>query len=1126
MPKKNVIAIDYSGSTNRNKKYWQNVYAYVSKTNAEDTQFIFWDNRQNPEVVSREQALAKADKGIGYGGTNPGTFIQHLVSDKEGIILSIFTDGQVGSNEVDKCDRFLNNKDIKIKQLKVFFIGSKGDMNLSVSAPFMRAERIPDAGMDCEIKVNDEIITNETLKPTLSQIEKYWGKPELFLEQADSFLKELTLQNLGRNNQDMIFRNKLVELQKNLLQVVAENKKSGELKNKQDDLMLALFNKDEKSAMNGLKDLFENSTDETEKQIEDYFQKIFTLLDKKSDYSFDQLSSNRLTRAPEVKKVGVEEVEDIPTLEVKFECPITFEDDLPVLYIKNCYQNDTETSRQIKKYPPILQDISKQYQDYLISNPMAILENPELVSKIKKRFDQVIGLNTTVALCKNDQPLISLVTRESISSFISTSDEPSHQQATHYALADLFFGKKLCGVPELWLAVVYFIAKDTEHLNTENNFSHFLENFKNNLISQLKNNDTYMTLSGLSTHGPLLKVPVALALWYCVVSPKLENVPNRLRAIGTQHHLNLLDELDYPYDRKWTLHQLTIYKVFNWMYALNKAENTICLTDWIRCFYQNHLRLSDGTVCFLDGGPNKENLEALRVSFRKVEKIFTFKDFQDLQDLNLAIIDLKKADIHANLPEVEAILKEIKNKAPIVKNVEKIEEIISDEEFKKLALNDDLFKIKNLLQQTDLNKDLTTFDNSLMNARNDFLSHDFEKFNIHSARLNKIHSIRDIESLKKDIQEVEQVKNELLNNNLTSLNESIKKMLAFHASNVHQQFRASLNLSKIEKFVKNIMQFIADLDKLYGQVHDDKKPLILELNNKIKKSFGQHAKKFLVFLQRMRIVSEPLLNHQYDCDSSDFVESLLIKEVLELSKLIIENKNQSVGNIAIPLDLVDYNIPLLDASKNYNDKENTTKREIELCPLTFRPWSTVGNKNWQDLSEETFGPLSGQISVYNYFIRYVTEENKFPSKEEFIKWIAEKQAQRENDRKDTLPMHIATTVDNLFEGFTTAAHILFSDVCSNKAKDLFKNFEKGKISYEAKESLFRIEEMSIELFKEITERSRSKVNRVELESKYKTLELSTNDSKVINVSGFFTNRTNQAIESPPSDSFVMRFISK
>lgn len=40
---------------------------------------------------------------------------------------------------------------------------------------------------------------------------------------------------------------------------------------------------------------------------------------------------------------------------------------------------------------------------------------------------------------------------------------------------------------------------------------------------------------------------VALAVWYYVQSPKLDNTPSRLRTIVREHHLYLLDELEYLY---------------------------------------------------------------------------------------------------------------------------------------------------------------------------------------------------------------------------------------------------------------------------------------------------------------------------------------------------------------------------------------------------------------------------------------------------------------------------------------------------------------------------------------------------------------------------------------------------
>ncbi len=867
MPKKNFIAIDCSGSTCFNKKYWNGVYEYISKINSEGTQFIFWASGENPKVMNQAQALKRAEQCIGSGGTNPGTFIPNLVSDKEGIILTIFTDGEVEKKQVDLCDRLLDDGDIKIAQLNVFFIGSRQNMNLSVSAPFMRKERILDGGMGCKIEINGEESFQEFLKSPWFQIKEFRDKPEAFLKQAPSFLHKLTLQNLGRSNCDLKIRNELVDLQKNLLEVVAENKKSVELKNNQDDLMRALLNKDEKSAMNRLKKFLENSTDETEKQIEAYFQKIFTLLDKENDYSFDQLSSNRLTRAPEVKKVAVEEVEEIPSLEVRFECPITFEKDLPILYIKNCYQKSSEQSGSaVKKYSPVLQDISKEYQDYLISNPLAILENSELVAKIKKRFDQVVGLNTTVELCKNNKPLTSLVTRESISSFISTSNEPSHRQATHYALADLFFGGKLCGVPELLLAVVYFIAKNSEHLNTENNFSHFIESFKNNLMSELKNNNTYMTLSGLSNNGPLLKVPIALAVWYCVVSFKLDNMPNRLRAIGTKHHLNFLDELGYPYDRS-ALHQLALYKACASMLKQVKQDPKK-FNNWVRSLYQNSLTLSDDTLIMLDGSP-KHCPNSIRISPENIGK-----------------------------------------------------------------------PIKRLTEDQCTSGD----------------------------------------------------------------------------------------------------------DDLY---------------------------------------------------------TLSVKEILALAERVDPSKK--VEAIDIPNDFLKVTIP--DFKKNYSDSENKVKYKTEICSLTLRPYSIVpgSKKKWQVAAEEMYGPLSEQISLKNYLIRYVTEKEKIPSQEELISWLAEKQIQREIGPKDTLPETILILVDILLESFTEAVLKLFSNNYSKQAEVLFNNYKEGKEIRHIKGASFSLSDMPVKLFKEITEQSRDKTRRVELE-----LKCNAYDQEIINLSAFFSNKTSQA----------------
>ena len=46
----------------------------------------------------------------------------------------------------------------------------------------------------------------------------------------------------------------------------------------------------------------------------------------------------------------------------------------------------------------------------------------------------------------------------------------------------------------------------------------------------------------------------------------------------------------------------------------------------------------------------------------------------------------------------------------------------------------------------------------------------------------------------------------------------------------------------------------------------------------------------------------------------------------------------------------------------------------------------------------------------SYFIKYVVENNKYPTRDNYIKYMANKQLNREENAKDTLPQHINDTV--------------------------------------------------------------------------------------------------------------------
>jgi hypothetical protein len=181
----------------------------------------------------------------------------------------------------------------------------------------------------------------------------------------------------------------------------------------------------------------------------------------------------------------------------------------------------------------------------------------------------------------------------------------------NFTLANIFFGQKLIGQPEIWLSILYLALENISYINDN---TPLMDEIKSYLIVRLKTGRTNITLSGLPIE-PMIKAPIDIAIWFCVNSIEVmdlinnneDDARNRLRSFGesAKHLLKLVDILEYPYDKVWTEHQLKLYKTFAWMMNQEKDHTQFVngIPNWrnlLRAQYQGSITL-DNKVILLDG---------------------------------------------------------------------------------------------------------------------------------------------------------------------------------------------------------------------------------------------------------------------------------------------------------------------------------------------------------------------------------------------------------------------------------------------------------------------------------------------------------------------------------------------
>jgi hypothetical protein len=457
------LFIDCSGSTGNSSKYWKTVAGIIHECSDKDT-FYFWDTTCC--TLTKPEALYRAEMKRGGGGTSPECFAPRI-SPHDGII--IITDGQVYESSIRRCDDIL--KSCELTSVVVHFVSTGGSMNLSVSTPFTRNCK------NFELYVDGESLASGDSTQEID-LKVYFNNPDKFFSEAEDLNKQIVVKNMGRRNDNL--RNKLLDLQKNLMKCIAEENSSS--RDEYEPLHQSLVNNNYEDSIYQIKALIgPSNSDELSrgKKLENIIRELTKLCEGTSNLSFTLLQPGRLTLANVKAPIKPDAVEEAPIEEGYkgiFECPIVLDNDLPVLLINNG--------------PPVLADCEKNQLEAYMTNPLLMLLNRELVSKLKERIDHPIGLEATRELFKHGYVKSPMI-RNPIHCALTFGNHHTHNKATNYSLANLFFGNKLVGLPELWLHVVYTITKQIPHL-VENNG--LMDAFKDHMLHRMKTKNTNMII--------------------------------------------------------------------------------------------------------------------------------------------------------------------------------------------------------------------------------------------------------------------------------------------------------------------------------------------------------------------------------------------------------------------------------------------------------------------------------------------------------------------------------------------------------------------------------------------------------------------------------------------------------
>lgn len=533
---KRCFAIDYSGSTQGEKFYHENIKDILSKKYENNDEIIVWD--YNSKYITFNDYMKINNKLEGFGGTNPKCIFSSMFEKHKKVIYDEFiliTDGQIYEKEVEECSELIENNKTNFitNYVEVYLIGNKNSTNLSVACPFTRY---------CASKTilkspeeNEDNIINEVSADDLNIIKKIKGVSTLvdFNKNYESIEKAFIARLLGTKG-DIELRKEVLLMQRRINKNLAKEVKTEKKTTLLDDLLL----KDQN---------FELATNELCNNFNiiattDFSQKI-NLLIRMSDgalkqmFNINELQTFRKNIASDTKNVEINDIENIDiessVEDTKFECPISTENETdPTILLTLPNENE--------ELKPLLIGFEKVSLEKILNCPLNALYNDDFINKIKLYMDHPISLKTLREAEEKGYPFEkSPITRKKIIGAITLGESEEHVKCADYNLMKLLTGGKNLGDRNLWFVVIWILVKKGIFPYLKD-----IEPFiKAQVIYRMKNYTTSISLSGLP-NLPQNKVLYITAAWSCLMSPFIiDKIPSNCNLFNVHltHYKELVD---------------------------------------------------------------------------------------------------------------------------------------------------------------------------------------------------------------------------------------------------------------------------------------------------------------------------------------------------------------------------------------------------------------------------------------------------------------------------------------------------------------------------------------------------------------------------------------------------------